>query len=132
MKLKIKKIKYKKFRFYKIIIVILLTSIMGSFVALGNFIIPLIVFFLAFVLMFLLQKSVEETINDERTYLIAGKASRIALTISTVLMAVAGIILVSLRNANPQYQLIGNILIYSECGMMLLYAFLFKYFSKRT
>lgn len=125
------KIKYNQYRLYKILIVILLTIIASSFVALGNFIIPLIVFAAAFILMFILQKNVDEKLVDERINLAAGKASRMALTISVILMSVAGIILVSLRNTYPQYQLTGNILLFSECGMMLVYAILFKYYLKR-
>jgi uncharacterized membrane protein len=126
-----KKIEYKKYKVYKLILVILLAIIMSAFVALGNFIIPLIIFFLAFVLMFFLRKNVEKKLTDERIEGIAGKVARIVLTISAVSMAVAGIVLVALRKVYPQYLSIGNILIYTECGMMLLYSVLFKYYSNK-
>lgn len=126
-----KKIPYKKYKWYKIILVILLAIIMGGFVALGNFIIPLIVFFIAVVLMFFLKKNVDSVLTDERVEKASGKASRIVMVTSAMLMAVAGIILVASREISPIYLLIGNILLYTECGMMLLYSILFKIFSKR-
>jgi uncharacterized membrane protein len=125
------KIKYKRYRIYKLIIVVLLTIIASCFVALGNFIIPLAALLVATILMFILQKNVEEVMTDERINQISGKASRIVMTISVSLMSVAGIVLVSLRNIYPQYQIIGNIFLYLECGMMLLYSILFKCFSRR-
>jgi uncharacterized membrane protein len=126
-----KKIKYKQYRLYKILIVILLASIASIFVALGNFVIPLIVFFFAALLMFFLKKNVDAKLTDERMNIIGGKASRMVMTISAILMAIAGIILVSLRNTYPQGLIIGNVLIYTECGMMLFYSILFKYYSSR-
>jgi uncharacterized membrane protein len=126
-----KKIKYKNYRLYKILIVILLASIASTFVALGNFVIPLVVFFLAALLMFFLKKNVDAKLTDERMDIIGGKAARMVMTISAILMAIAGIILVSLRNTYPQGLIVGNILIYTECGMMLFYTILFKYYSKK-
>ncbi len=125
------KIKYKRYRIYKIIIAVLLTIIASCFVALGNFIIPLVTFLVAIILMFILQKNVEGVMTDERINQISGRASRIVMTISVLLMSVAGIVLVSLRNIYPQYQIIGNIFLYFECGMMLLYSILFKCFSRK-
>ncbi len=126
-----KKIEYKKYKIYQLVIAIVLTAVMGTFVALGNFIIPLIVFAIAFGLMFLLSKNVRETLTDERLDRIAGKSAKIVLTVSVVLMAVAGIILISLRNVYSPGLVIGNILIYTECGMMLLYSILFKCYSNK-
>jgi uncharacterized membrane protein len=125
------KIKYNQYRFYKILIVIILTIIASSFVALGNFIIPLIILAIATMLMIMLKKNVSERLTDERVNIVAGKASRIVLSTFVSLMAVAGIVLVSLRNIYPQYNLLGNILLFTECGMMLLYAILFKYYLKK-
>jgi uncharacterized membrane protein len=47
-------------------------------------------------------------------------------------MAAVGIVLVCLRDTNPQLLIIGNILLFLECGMMLFYAILFKYYSKKN
>jgi uncharacterized membrane protein len=127
-----RKIKYKQYTFYKLLIVIILAIIASTFVTLGNFVIPLVVFFIAVVLMFFLKKNVDAILTDERINAASGKASRIVITTFAFLMAIAGIILISLRNTYPQGLIIGNILIYTECGMMLLYSILFKYYSKRT
>ena len=69
----------------------------------------------------ILRKNVKGILSDERAENIGGKAARTVLTIFALLMAAAGIILVSLRNTHPQYLIIGNILLFLECGMILLY-----------
>lgn len=126
-----KKISYKKYRIYKLIITIILVAIISTFVSLGNFIAALVAFAISILLIIILRKKVKGVLNDERAENIGGKASRIVLTIFALLMAVAGIVLVSLRDISVQYLIIGNILLFIECGMMLLYAILFKYYSNK-
>jgi uncharacterized membrane protein len=126
-----KKISYKKYRIYKLIIAIILVAIISTFVSLDNFIAALIAFAVSIILIIILRRKVRVVLNDERTENIGGKASRMVLTIFALLMATAGIVLVSLRDASVQYLIIGNILLFTECGMMLLYAILFKYYSNK-
>jgi uncharacterized membrane protein len=126
-----KKIKYGHYKIYQILVAVILAIIISSFVVLGNFIVSLAAFLVAAILIFVLRKNVDAKLEDERINQIAGRASRIVMTTAVMIMSVAGIILVSLRNTYPQYWLIGNILIYFECGMMLLYSILFKFFSSR-
>ena len=125
------KISYRRYRIYKLIIVIILAGLIGAFVIAGNFIIPLAVFLLSIIIMFLLNKRVQEKLTDERIDNIAGKASRIVLSVSALLMAAAGIVLIALREQGVLYLIIGNTLVFLECGMMLFYAILFRYYSKK-
>jgi uncharacterized membrane protein len=125
------KIKYKRYKFYKLLIVILLTIAIGILVSAGNFIFPLIIFVVAIIFEFLLRRKVDAPLTDERINNIGGKASRIVMVTFALLMAAAGIIFVSLRNISPYYLIIGNTLIGIECSMMLLYAILFKYYSNK-
>lgn len=125
------KMNYKRYTAYKVLITIILAIIIGIFVTIGNFVVSLVAFLVAIVLMFLLRKNVNAKLTDERMDIIGGKAARIVMTASALLMAAGGIVLISLRNTHPQYLIIGNILIYTECGMMLLYSILFRYYSNR-
>jgi uncharacterized membrane protein len=129
-----KKIKYRQYRIYKLLIVLLLAGIVSSFITAGNFIIPLATFLVAIILMFFLKKNVDATLTDERIDTIAGKASRAVFTISTILMALTGMVLIALRETYPQYLITGYLLSYLGCGMLFLYVILFKYYyySKRT
>ena len=120
-----KKIKYKQYRLYKLLIV-------SASVTVGNFVIPLVVFLLAIILMFILKKNVDEHLTDERINNLAGRASRIVFTVSTIIMALGGMVLIALRENYPQYLIVGYVLSYFACAMMFLYGILFKYYSKKA
>lgn len=126
-----KEINYKRYKAYKLIITIILASMMGTFVGLGNFIAALTVFVISIILIMLLKKRVKSILSDERAEHIGGKAARIVLTLSALLMTIVGIILVSLRDENQQFLLLGNTLLLLECGMLLLYGILFRYYSNK-
>lgn len=111
--------------------VILLTVAIVILVSAGNFIFSLIIFVVAILFEFLLRKKVDKPLTDERMDNIGGKASRAVLVTFALLMAAAGIILISLRDISPYNLIIGNTLIGIECAMMLLYAILFRYCAKR-
>lgn len=127
-----KKIKYKQYRIYKLLIVILLAAIVSSFVTEGNLLIPLGAFLLAVILVFVLKKNVDQKLTDERLENIAGRASRIVFTISVLVMALAGMVLIALRENYPQYLVVGYVLSYFGCIMLFLYVLFFKYYSNRT
>lgn len=106
----------------------LLAGAVGSFVSAGNFVIPLAAFLVAIVLMFFLKKNVDTRLTDERIEIVSGKASRSAFVISVILMALAGMVLIALRETYPQYLITGYVLSYLGCGMLFLYVILFKYY----
>jgi len=111
--------------------VILLTIAIAILVSTGNYILSLIIFIAAIAFEFLMRKKANFPLTDERLDAIGGKASRIVLVTFALLLAAAGIILISLRNVSSYCLIIGNILIGIESAMMLLYAILFKYYSRR-
>jgi uncharacterized membrane protein len=78
-----------------------------------------------------MRKKANFALTDERLDAIGGKASRMVLVTFVLLLAAAGIIFISLRNISPYYLIIGNIFIGIESAMMLFYALLFKYYSKK-
>jgi uncharacterized membrane protein len=122
---------YKQYKIYKLLMVILLTIAIALLVSTGNYVLSLIIFIAAIAFEFLMRKKANFPLTDERLDAIGGKASRIVLVTFALLLAAAGIILISLRNISPYCLIIGNILIGIESAMMLLYAILFKYYSRR-
>ena len=125
------KVTYKRYRAYQLLLTMVLVAIMITLVSLGYFAAALIVFAISIALIMILRKKVKGVLSDERLDSISGKASRIVLTTFALLMAAAGIVLVSLRNINSLFLIIGNLLIFLECAMMLLYSILFKYYSNK-
>jgi uncharacterized membrane protein len=109
--------------------VIILAIIVGSSVSAGNYIIPIIALIAGVALMFLLKTKVNTVLTDERVDKIAGNAAKLTFTISTFGMAIAGVVLISLRTKYPEFLLLGNVLAYITCGMLILYAILFKFYN---
>ena len=126
-----KKINYKQYRAYKILMTIILVIAMSLLVGVGNYILALILFAAAVIILTLLKKNVNAVLTDERVNAIGGKASRMTMVIFALLMAVAGIVLVSLKEISTTCLIIGNVLLLTECAMMLTYSILFKYYSNR-
>jgi len=111
--------------------VILLAIAIVLLVSAGNYILSLIIFIVAIIFETLMRKKANFPLTDERLDAIGGKASRVVLVTFVLLLAAAGIILISLRNFSSYCLIIGNILIGIESAMMLLYAILFKYYSRK-
>lgn len=120
---------YNKYKFYKLALVIIIAIIIGSFVSAGNYIISIIVIFVSLILMFLLKSKVNKVLTDERIDKIAGRAARITFIISVYFMAIAGLILISLRTKYPEFLITGYALSYITCGMLILYAIIFRYYN---
>jgi uncharacterized membrane protein len=123
--------KQKQYKVYKALMVILMTIAIVLLVSIGNYILSLIIFVVAIAFELLLRRKASFPLTDERVDAIGGKASRVVLVTFVLLMAAAGIILISLRNISAYYLIIGNILIGVESAMMLFYAILFKYYSRK-
>lgn len=123
--------KYKQYKAYKLLIAILITVAIVLLVSAGNYILSLIIFIVAIVSESLIRKKAEFPLTDERLDTIGGKASRTVFVTFVLLLAAAGIILISIRNISPYYLILGNIFIGIESAMMLFYAILFKYYSSK-
>jgi uncharacterized membrane protein len=121
--------KYNNFKFYKTVLVIILAILVGVSVTVGNYIIPIIGLVVGVVLLLLLKTNVNTVLTDERVDKIAGSAAKITMVVSTFGMAIAGVILISLRTKYPEFLLLGNVLAYITCGMLILYAILFKFYN---
>ena len=121
----------KQFKTMKIIIVFTLSLIISVFVTTRNVIVPLVAVIVAIILMFLLKKNVHEVLSDERIEKIAGKAGYLTYSISAVILAMAGMVMMGLRQKFPELFPVAIAFSYTSCGMMVIYLFFFYYHSKK-
>lgn len=122
---------YKRYRLYKLLIVMGLTALTAFFVVAGNYAIPVLAFIIAFGLVYILKTRVDERLSDERIDRIGGKAARLTFSISVLVMALIGMVLIAVREEYPPYLLTGYVLSYLVCGMMLMYVIFFMYYRNR-
>lgn len=121
----------KTFTVYKALTAMALGIIVGVSANSGNWYLPAIFTVAAFVFLFTLKKKVKEALVDERDRKAAGKAHGLAMTIYGMLSVVIGLILFITGKDNPIMFAAGDVLIYSACFLMILYAILFKIFINR-
>jgi uncharacterized membrane protein len=118
-----------------LVIKIITAAILGAVVALsvnyGNWKLPVIVVLTAFVFLNVSKKRVTEVMEDERDYRIAGKASRVAMTVYVMVSVILGLILYIAGRQNSAMFAAGNVMVYSACFLMFIYSVLFKIYAKR-
>jgi uncharacterized membrane protein len=120
----------KKFLVYRLIVVILLAGVVSSFVATGNYLVPIAAVITALIFLLIMKNKVNEVLADERDYKIAGNAARYAMNIFSAVSCVIILVLYALKKDRPDFELIGSVLAYAVCGLMLLYSFIFKYYQR--
>ncbi|WP_414469560.1 DUF2178 domain-containing protein [Methanobacterium sp. ACI-7] len=97
----------------------------------NNFLLAFTGIVLAFLLSYFVRKNVYEISEDERTYLVAGKASRTAMFSFLTIITVLGIGILTLKDIIPQFTQVGYTLTNSGCLLLLLYAGFYLYYNKK-
>ncbi|MFA5087295.1 MAG: DUF2178 domain-containing protein [Candidatus Paceibacterota bacterium] len=122
----------KTYAVLRTIIVILLAAIFSASVAANNYIIPFVVAIAALAVLVTMKKKVQAVMEDERDYFLAGNAARYALSIYCIFGAIASLVLMANRNVNPEFELIGSLVAYSTCGLLILQGLIFKIMKNRN
>lgn len=120
----------KQFQVLKLAAVIILGALVGYSVTINSYLIPLISFTLAIVILFWARSLVKEVVADERDYEVGGHAARWAMQIFSWAATIAMFVLLYEKAANPIFETAAYVLGYSVCGLLLLYALLFRYYNR--
>lgn len=123
----------KKYLIIRLAVAAILAGIVSSSILTGNYILPIVAVAAFAAFLYTMKKKVKEVMIDERDFAIAGDAARYALNLYAGLAAVAAIILFSLRSQYPELELVGAVLAYSACFLMIAYSMIFKiiYFPEK-
>ena len=121
----------KSFSIYRVVIAMILSVLVSLSVSYGNWYLPVIAFVAAWIVLHLLKNKITEVIADERDYMVAGKAYAMAMKIYVFLSVIVGLVLYAAGKENIIFFTIGNVLIYSACFLMVLYAVLFKIYERK-
>jgi uncharacterized membrane protein len=123
---------YKTYRFWKVLVVIVIAILVGWAVPSGNAFVPVPAAVAGMILLLFIRRGVKEVVVDERTYDIANRASRAAFQIVTPAMVLIGATLVALGYRDyPDIKPVGFALIYSACGFLLAYLLSYAYFNRK-
>lgn len=122
----------RKFLIYRLISVMVMAGIISASISINNYILPIVAVITFSIFLYAMKKKVSEVLEDERDYEIAGKASRYAISIFGAVSGIIIIILFALRSRDQIYEVIGSVLAYAVCALLLAYSVLFKYFQRRN
>lgn len=122
----------KKYYFYRLLIVMVLSFIFSASLVAKNYIIPILAVVICILLIIMMKKNVKEVLADERDYELAGKSSRYAMTAYSFMAVCIMFFLLAFREANAQYEMAAMILAYSVCALMIFNSVIFKYLQQDT
>lgn len=121
----------KQYTVCRIFIVMILAGLVSMSVTQGFIVLPIISIITATGALYYCRKRTRAVLADERDYQIAGKAARYAVFVFAWPAALGSMVFMALREQNFVYEVIGHVLAYSVCFLLLTQAFMFKYLSSK-
>jgi uncharacterized membrane protein len=120
----------KRYRLYLMITVMTMGAVIGWAVAEKNAVIPVVAAVLGTTTLYLLKRKVAEVVEDELVYRISERASRLTLNAYMMTAAIAGAVLIALRDQYPRYEHTGFTLASSVCVMLVFYLLAYGYYGR--
>lgn len=111
---------YKRFRQAKVVLSAILATIMAQAVIFYNYYLAIAAVLASVAISMLLRRSVKEITTDERDYEVVGRAARYSITVHAVVTSAAAAVFLFMRNIDPVYEIIGSVLAYSSCALLIL------------
>jgi uncharacterized membrane protein len=121
---------FRAYRILNLVITMILVALVILAINYGIAWIPIPAAIVAVLGMFLTRRMVKEVVADERNYTIANRASRFTFQGGTIVMAFIGITLSALaNNGHPDLSPYADTLIFSACGLFVIYMACILYYS---
>lgn len=121
----------KNMQLFRILLIIFIAAAVAWAVPMGNLVLALVFILMGIILSYALQKMVDDVTEDERTYVVAGKASRMAMLTFLTIITLVGISLLALKGYFPEFKQAGLTLVNASCMLILLYTGFFVYYNKK-
>ena len=121
----------KNYQFFRVLIIIFVASTVALGVSLGSLVLAALSFGLGIILSIFLRRKLDEVTEDERTKVITGDASRMAMILFLVVITAVGIVVLALKNVFPQYTQAGITLCDASGLLVILYTGTYWYYNKK-
>ena len=122
----------KTFRICGGVIVAAMSVAVGWSVVIGNAIVPIVAVAGGVGLQYLCRRQVKEVMEDERLHKINETASRLTFRISTIIMAVTGVVLIALSHSvSADFRLVGLTLAYTVCALVVINLASYTYYGQK-
>ncbi len=108
-----------------------MAMVVGLSVTFGTIIPAILAIVIAAMVSYIYKKTTAQVLEDERITKVSEKASRIAIVVFSISIALIGMFLIILRSEHPDYTQTGFTLSYSAVALLTLYYIFYGYYNKK-
>ena len=121
----------ENYKILRVIITMFVAVVAGISVTMGEIIPAIIVIVIGAMVSYIYKKNTNETLEDERIVKISEKASKMAMVLFSIAVAIIGLFFITLRNEYPDFIQVGYTLSYSAVAILALYYIFYGYYNKK-
>jgi uncharacterized membrane protein len=121
----------KNYKILRIIVAIFMAIILGLSATYGNIFPAILAILIAAMVSYIYKKTTTELLEDERITKVSEKASRIAIVVFSITIALIGMFIIILKSVYSDYTEAGFTLSYSSVALLALYYIFYGYYNKK-
>lgn len=121
----------KNYQILRIIVAIFVGVVVGLSVTQGTILPAVLAIVIGAMISYIYKKSTDEILEDERITKVSEKASRVAMVLFSISIALVGLFLITLRSEYPDFTQAGFTLSYAAVALLTLYYIFYGYYNKK-
>ena len=121
----------ENYKILRVIIAMFVAIVVGISVTMGEIIPAILAIVIGAMISYIYKKNTNETLEDERIVKISEKASKMAMVLFSIAVAIIGLFFITLRNEYPDFIQVGYTLSYSAVAILALYYIFYGYYNKK-
>lgn len=121
----------ENYKTLRVIIAIFVGVVVGLSVTMGEILPAILAIIIGAMVSYLYKKNTNETLEDERIIKISEKASRMAMVLFSISIAIIGLFFITLRDKYPDFTQAGFTLSYASVALLTLYYIFYGYYDKK-
>lgn len=121
----------ENYKTLRVIIAIFVGVVVGLSVTMGEILPAILAIIIGAMVSYIYKKNTNETLEDERIIKISEKASRMAMVLFSISIAIIGLFFITLRDKYPDFTQAGFTLSYASVALLALYYIFYGYYDKK-
>jgi uncharacterized membrane protein len=121
----------ENYKIVRVIITMFVAVVAGISATIGEIIPAILAIVIGGMVSYIYKRTTDETLEDERIVKISEKASRMAMVLFSISIAIIGLFFITMRNQYPDFIQAGYTLAYSGVALLALYYVFYEYYNKK-
>ena len=121
----------ENYKIVRVIITMFVAIVAGISATIGEIIPAILAIVIGGMVSYIYKRTTDETLEDERIVKISEKASRMAMVLFSISIAIIGLFFITMRNQYPDFIQAGYTLAYSAVALLALYYVFYEYYNKK-